>query len=84
MTNQPSETIDTLTGKLIKAQVEIGALRTQLNTMKACNAMLTERAEHWEHRAKHEVSLSDMLVQRNTMLIIEIDGLRERIKRLED
>lgn len=84
MTDQPSETIDTLTGKLIKAQVEIGALRTQLNTMRACEAMLTERAEHWEHRAKHEVTISDMLARRNTILIIEIDGLRERIKRLED
>lgn len=84
MTDKPSETIDSLTGKLIKAQVEIGALRTQLNTMKACNAMLTERAEHWEERAKHEAWLSDMLAKRNTMLVVESDGLRERIRRLED
>ena len=84
MTDQPNESGDMLTSKLVRAQVEIGSLRTQLNTMRACNAMLTEKAEHWEERAKHEAAISDTLARRNTMLVIEIDGLRERIKRLED
>ena len=79
-----NDDIDALTGKLLRANVALGSMKTQLNTMRAANAMLNEQMEHWQAIAKSSQSESARLAQRNACLIIEIEQLTDRIKRLED
>ena len=72
-----------LMSKLIRADLECSSLRTQINTMRAAHAMLTERCEHWQEEARRLSAMTDTRARRNTKLVIECDELRERIKRLE-
>lgn len=72
-----------LMSKLIRADLECSSLRTQINTMRAIHAMLTEQCEHWQEEARRLSAMTDTLARRNTKLVIECDELRERIKRLE-